>query len=105
MFKSGKGTYTGTKNQFVNLKEKTDGKMMINALNSGANVFMADFEDSLSPTWNNLIQGQINLTDAINGTISYTSPEGKKYSLKDQVAVLMVRPRGWHLYEKHLFID
>ena len=89
----------------VEITGPTERKMMINALNSGANVFMADFEDSLSPTWNNVMQGQINLTDAIGGKLSFTSPEGKKYSLNEKTAVLMVRPRGWHLYEKHLCID
>ena len=79
--------------------------MMINALNSGAHVFMADFEDSLSPTWQNLIEGQINLGDAIDRSISFTSPEGKKYTLNEKVAVLMVRPRGWHLPEKHFLIN
>jgi malate synthase len=66
---------------------------------------MADFEDANAPTWNNMIEGHINLRDAIRRTIDYTSPEGKAYRLKDQVAVLLVRPRGWHLVEKHLFVD
>ena len=78
--------------------------MIINALNSGANVFMADFEDSNSPTWRNVIEGQVNLRDAVDGTITYNSPEGKRYQLCDTPAVLMVRPRGWHLEEKH-FLD
>ncbi len=82
-----------------------DRKMVINAFNSGAKVFMADFEDANSPTWDNTIQGQINLRDAIQGTIEYTSPEGKRYALKAETAVLMVRPRGWHLEEKHVLID
>ena len=82
-----------------------DRKMVINALNSGAKCFMADFEDALSPTWENVIQGQINLRDAIRRRIDYVSPEGKKYALKDEVATLIVRPRGWHLEEKHLFVD
>ena len=82
-----------------------DTKMVINALNSGANVYMADFEDAQSPTWHETIQGQINLIDAINGVISYTSPEGKKYSLAQKVATLIVRPRGLHLLEKHVLID
>ena len=80
-------------------------KMIINALNSGAKVFMADFEDSLSPTWEGTIQGQINLRDAVNRTISYTAPEGKKYALQEKTATLLVRPRGWHLPEKHVSID
>ncbi|HUB34818.1 MAG TPA: malate synthase A [Bryobacteraceae bacterium] len=82
----------------------TDRKMIINALNSGAKVFMADFEDSNSPTWENVIQGQANLCDAVNGCITYTSPEGKHYELKEQRATLMVRPRGWHLVEKHFLV-
>jgi malate synthase len=80
-------------------------KMMINALNSGAKVFMADLEDALSPTWENVVQGQQNLKDAVRKTISFTSPEGKEYRLNDQVATLVVRPRGWHLLERHLHID
>jgi malate synthase len=79
--------------------------MMINALNSGADTFMADFEDALSPTWSNIIDGQINLAEAIDRTLSYTSPEGKHYQLQDKTAKLMVRPRGWHLDEKHLLIN
>ncbi len=82
-----------------------DRKMVINALNSGAKLFMADFEDANSPTFENAIGGQINLRDAIDRTISFTSPEGKEYKLNDQVAVLIVRPRGWHLLEKHILID
>ena len=80
-------------------------KMMINALNSGARVFMADFEDANSPTWSNNLNGHLNLIDAIEGTISFTNPDGKQYRLQDRVAYLMVRPRGWHLPEKHLQID
>jgi malate synthase len=83
----------------------SDRKMVINALNSGAKVFMADFEDANTPNWENSIQGQINLRDAIARTIDYTSPEGKSYALKDQTAVLLVRPRGWHLPEKHVLLD
>jgi malate synthase len=82
-----------------------DRKMIINALNSGANVFMADFEDSNSPTWNNNIEGQHNLRDAIRGTIQYVSPEGKRYQLGPNPATLFVRPRGWHLDEKHFLVD
>jgi len=82
-----------------------DRKMIINALNSGAKVFMADFEDSSTPTWENSIQGQINLRDALKRTISYASPEGKQYALNPEVAVLFVRPRGWHLNEKHVLVD
>jgi malate synthase len=81
-------------------------KMVINALNSGAKVFMADFEDSNSPSWKNNIEGQINLRDAINGSISFENPKnGKQYKLNEEVATLMVRPRGWHLEEKNLLIN
>jgi malate synthase len=89
----------------VEITGPTDRKMVINALNCGANVFMADFEDSNTPTWENMIDGQINLRDAIARTISFTSPEGKSYRLNDKPATLLVRPRGWHLPEKHLLID
>lgn len=89
----------------VEITGPTERKMVINALNSGANMFMADFEDSLTPTWDNLIRGQINLRDAVNGTIQFRAPEGKQYRLNKQVAVLLVRPRGWHLFEKHLLVD
>lgn len=80
-------------------------KMVINALNSGAKVFMADFEDANAPTWENCVQGQLNLYDAVRRTIEYASPDGKQYRLNDQTAVLCVRPRGWHLPEKHLWVD
>ncbi|MBZ0276654.1 MAG: malate synthase A, partial [Anaerolineae bacterium] len=83
----------------------TDRKMVINALNSGAKVFMADFEDANSPTWFNLLDGQRNLHDAVRRQIDYTSPEGKRYQLNEKTAVLMVRPRGWHLNEKHMKVD
>jgi malate synthase len=89
----------------VEITGPTDRKMVINALNSGAKVFMADFEDANSPTWENLVEGQINLRDAIRRTISFTNPEGKNYQLKEQIAVLLVRPRGWHLPEKHMLVD
>ena len=89
----------------VEITGPTDRKMVINALNSGASAFMADFEDSTTPTWDNQLQGQINVRDAVKGTITFTSPEGKKYRLNDKVATLLVRPRGWHLIEKHLLID
>ena len=89
----------------VEITGPVERKMIINALNSGAKVFMADFEDAFSPTWEGTIQGQINLRDAINGTISYLSPEGKQYRLNEKTAVLLVRPRGWHLLEKHVEID
>jgi malate synthase len=81
-----------------------DRKMVINALNSGARIYMADFEDANSPTWENVVVGQLNLTDAIERTISIETPD-KRYSLKDEVAVLLVRPRGWHLLERHVEID
>lgn len=89
----------------VEITGPVDRKMIINALNSGAKVFLADFEDANSPTWENVIQGQINLRDAINRTIQFESPEGKKYHLKEQVAVIFVRPRGWHLLEKHVLFN
>src|SRR5439155_17853535 len=71
----------------------------------GAKIFMADFEDANSPTWANMVEGQINLRDAIRRTISFTSPEGKDYPLREQIAVLLVGPRGWHLPEKHMLVD
>jgi malate synthase len=89
----------------VEITGPVDRKMIINALNSGANVFMADLEDSNSPTWGNIISGQVNLRDAVNGDIQYTSPEGKAYAVGPNAAVLMVRPRGWHLLEQHLKIE
>src|SRR5450432_287811 len=89
----------------VEITGPSDRKMVINALNSGAKIFMADFEDANSPTWVNMIEGQINLRDAIRRTIEFTNPEGKEYQLNDRVAVLMVRPRGWHLVEKHVLVD
>ncbi len=82
-----------------------DRKMMINALNSGARVFMADFEDSTSPTWHNVVQGQANIIDAVRRTIWFTGPEGRLYTLGDSPATLMVRPRGWHLVDVHLRVD
>jgi malate synthase len=89
----------------VEITGPVDRKMIINALNSGASVFMADFEDSNSPTWQNNLEGQANLCDAVNGTISYVSPEGKQYDLNPKVATLLVRPRGWHLNERHYLVD
>src|SRR5262245_60082456 len=88
----------------VEITGPTERKMIINALNSGAKVFMADCEDSLTPTWDNVVQGQINLRDAVAGTISL-SAGGKDYRLNPKVATLIVRPRGWHLYEKHVLVD
>lgn len=89
----------------VEITGPTDRKMVINALNSGASMFMADFEDSSTPTWENQLNGQINMRDAVNRTISFTSPEGKHYKLGDKTATLLVRPRGWHLDEKHMIVD
>ena len=89
----------------VEITGPVDRKMIINALNSGARVFMADFEDANSPTWENCIQGQINLYDAVRRTISFTNPDGKEYRLNEKIATLLVRPRGWHLVEKHVEID
>jgi len=93
-------------NRRVEITGPVDRKMVINALNSGANVFMADFEDSNTPTWSNLIEGQRNLRDAVSGTIFHADPgTGKEYKLNPNPAVLMVRPRGWHLPEKHVSVD
>jgi len=89
----------------VEITGPTDRKMVINALNCGANVFMADFEDSNSPTWENMIEGQINLRDAVCRSIEFTSAEGKRYELNAKTATLMVRPRGWHLVESHVLVD
>lgn len=90
--------------RWVEITGPTDRKMVINALNSGADIFMTDFEDSNVPTWDNMIQGQINLRDANLGTITLEA-SGKSYQLNDEVATLMVRPRGWHLDEKHVRVD
>jgi malate synthase len=89
----------------VEITGPVDRKMIINALNCGARVFMADFEDANTPKWDNNVQGQLNLRDAIRRRIDYTSPEGKSYSLDERTAVLFVRPRGWHLPEKHVRVD
>ncbi|MCA9944545.1 MAG: hypothetical protein KC449_13745, partial [Anaerolineales bacterium] len=89
----------------VEITGPVDRKMVINALNSGANMYMADFEDSHSPTWQDTILGQINLCDAIDGTITFTNPDGKFYKLNDNIATLLVRPRGWHLDEKHVLLN
>src|SRR5690349_86830 len=89
----------------VEITGPVDRKMIINALNSGANVFMADFEDSNAPTWRNNIEGQLNLRDAVRREIVFASPEGKQYRLNAKVATLIVRPRGWHLTEKHMLVD
>ena len=89
----------------VEITGPPDRKMIINALNSGASVFMADFEDSNSPTWENCIEGQHHLYDAVRRTIEFKSPEGKEYKLSSNAAVLFVRPRGWHLNEKHFLVN
>ena len=88
----------------VEITGPVDRKMMVNALNSGARVFMADFEDALSPTWHNVVTGQANLADAVRGTIA-VSTAGREYRLGDRTATLMVRPRGWHLTDKHVVVD
>jgi len=89
----------------VEITGPADRKMIINALNSGASCFMADFEDAQSPTWANTLDGQINVRDAVRRTIAYVSPEGKRYQLNQSVATLLVRPRGWHLTERHILVD
>ncbi len=83
----------------------TERKMVINALNSGARVFMADFEDANSPTWSNMIEGQRNMADAVRRSITFTNPDGRFYELNESTATLLVRPRGWHLDEKHMLVD
>jgi malate synthase len=90
----------------VEITGPVDRKMVINALNSGASTFMADFEDSNSPTWENNLSGQYNMRDAVRRTITFTAPNGKYYKLNgDKIATLLVRPRGWHLEEKHMLVD
>jgi malate synthase len=89
----------------VEITGPAEPKMMINALNSGARVFMADLEDALSPTWANVVAGQAALADAVRRQLSFDSPEGKAYRLNDRTATLLVRPRGWHLVESGLFVD
>src|SRR2546426_9950218 len=89
----------------VEITGPTDRKMVINALNSGASVYMADFEDANPPTWRNMVEGQQNLIDAVNRTTSFKNPDGREYRLADKIATLVVRPRGWHLVERHLTID
>src|SRR6266540_5971451 len=89
----------------VEITGPVERKMVINALNSGARMFMADFEDSNSPTWGNNLDGHVNLIDAIEGTIAFTNPDGREYRLDERTAYLLVRPRGWHLVEKHLHVD
>ncbi len=89
----------------VEITGPVERKMIINALNSGAKVFMADFEDSNAPTWDNQVRGQLNLFEAIRRTIQFTNESGKRYSLNERVATLLVRPRGLHLPESHAFVD
>ena len=91
--------------RWVEITGPTDRKMMINALNSGADGFMADFEDANAPTWRNMVFGHINLRDAIDGTITYEGSDGRHYELGENLATLLVRPRGWHLPERHLLVD
>ena len=89
----------------VEITGPAEPKMMINALNSGARVFMADLEDALSPTWSNVIGGQAALRDAVRGGLAFTSPEGKAYRVGERPALLVIRPRGWHLEERHVLVD
>ncbi|MFL5672171.1 MAG: malate synthase A, partial [Chloroflexota bacterium] len=89
----------------VEITGPAEPKMMINALNSGASVFMADLEDALSPTWANVVAGQAALADAVRRTLTFESPEGKSYRLAERTATLVVRPRGWHLVESGMFVD
>jgi len=91
--------------RWVEITGPTDRKMTINALNSGADGFMADFEDANAPTWHNMVDGQRNLRDAIDGTITYRDSDGRRYELGEHPATLLVRPRGWHLSERHLLVD
>ncbi|KAI8362624.1 malate synthase A [Blakeslea trispora] len=97
----------GLQDRRVEITGPVDRKMVINALNSGAYTFMADFEDSTSPTWENIISGQVNLRDAVREAIEFTNPNGKKYALRKdgKIATLLVRPRGWHMVEKHVLVD
>jgi malate synthase len=98
-------TAADLQNRRVEITGPVDRKMVINALNSGANCFLADFEDAHSPTWAGTLDGQINLRDAVRGVVGYASPEGKRYTLNARVATLLMRPRGWHLPEKHLRVN
>ncbi len=97
----------GLRDRRVEITGPTEAKMAINALNSGAKVWLADFEDANTPLWENMVNGQLNLRDAIDGTLEFAGPEGKRYELKpwDQLATIVVRPRGWHLPEKHVAVD
>ena len=91
--------------RWVEITGPTDRKLVINALNSGADGFMADCEDATSPTWHNVVDGQLNLRDAVDGSITYDGSDGRHYELVDTPATLLVRPRGWHLPERHLLVD
>ncbi|HEY0487833.1 MAG TPA: malate synthase A [Mycobacteriales bacterium] len=95
----------GLADRRVEITGPTDRKMTVNALNSGAKVWLADFEDANTPLWENLVGGQLNLYDAIRRQVDFTSPEGKTYALGDDTATIVVRPRGWHLPEKHVLVD
>src|SRR5205823_15125981 len=95
----------GLEDRRVEITGPVDRKMIINALNSGARGSRADFEDSLSPTWTNVADGHVNLADAVEGTIEFTADDGREYRLGDEVATLLVRPRGWHLDDKHVLVD
>ncbi len=96
---------TDLQDRRVEITGPTDRKMVINALNSGAQVFMADFEDANSPTWANMVDGHVNLIDAVRRTIAFENPDGRTYRLNDRTATLLVRPRGWHLSDRHLLVD
>ncbi|MGH3458141.1 malate synthase A [Aeromicrobium sp.] len=95
----------GLQDRRAEITGPTDAKMAINALNSGAKVWLADHEDANTPLWENMVQGQVNLRDAVAGTLEHTNPDGKHYSLNDETATIVVRPRGWHLTEKHVLVD
>ncbi|WP_414941441.1 malate synthase A [Amycolatopsis sp. cmx-11-51] len=95
----------GLEDRRVEITGPTDRKMTVNALNSGAKVWLADFEDATSPTWHNVIDGQLNLFDAIRRNIDFTTEAGKRYTIGDEPATIVARPRGWHLVEKHIRID
>jgi malate synthase len=99
------GTPSDLLDRRVEITGPAEPKMMINALNSGASVFMADLEDALSPTWANVVGGQAALRDATRGQLGFQSPEGKAYRLNAETATLLVRPRGWHLGERHVTVD
>lgn len=97
----------GLRDRRVEITGPTDAKMAINALNSGAKVWLADFEDANTPLWTNMVDGQLNLRDAIDGALSFVNPDGRKYNLRpwEELATIVVRPRGWHLPEKHVLVD